>query len=268
MTDQLENKSSDSKLKKRLDFRVIIPNIVTLIALCAGVSSIKFAFDGQYHIAAAAILISAILDGLDGQIARALRGTSSFGAELDSLADLVNFGVAPALILYIWLLNNAQNFGWFACLMFITAMALRLARFNVGNNILIEADESNIDPQEDKPAKTFFLGIPAPASALMSLVPLYIDLSGLLSVSFISEILAAFYIIILAILTVSPIKTFSPKILRFKRSMAGPVFILMAFIAVSMVTFTWLSLIICAIIYMIHIIYATMRYFRKETKIN
>ena len=153
---------------KRMDFRVIIPNIVTLVALCSGVSAIKFALAGQMNFAATAILISAILDGLDGQIARALRGQSSFGAELDSLADLVNFGVAPALVLYIWGLNDLGNLGWFACLIFVIAMALRLARFNVANNLSGSNDADEILDLDKKQAspKAYFVGIPAPAAAL------------------------------------------------------------------------------------------------------
>ena len=149
--------------------RVILPNLVTLLALCMGLTAIRFATEGRFRMAVLAIIAAAILDGLDGRIARALKGTSRFGAELDSLADFVDFGVAPALILYLWSLHEIKSLGWFAALVFATAAALRLARFNV----MID------DP--DRPAWTanFFVGMPAPAGACLALLPLYLNLSAL-----------------------------------------------------------------------------------------
>jgi len=149
--------------------RIIFPNLVTLLALCMGLTAIRFATEGRFQTAVLAIIAAAILDGLDGRIARALKGTSRFGAELDSLADFVDFGVAPALILYLWNLHEIKSLGWFAALVFATAAALRLARFNV----MID------DP--DRPAWTakFFVGMPAPAGACLALLPLYLSLSEL-----------------------------------------------------------------------------------------
>lgn len=149
--------------------RIILPNLVTLLALCMGLTAIRFATEGHFRLAVLAVIAAAILDGLDGRIARALKGTSRFGAELDSLADFVDFGVAPALILYLWNLHEIKSLGWFAALVFAIAAALRLARFNV----MID------DP--DRPAWTanFFVGMPAPAGALLALLPLYLNLSEL-----------------------------------------------------------------------------------------
>jgi CDP-diacylglycerol--serine O-phosphatidyltransferase len=149
--------------------RIILPNLVTLLALCLGLTAIRFAADGQFETAVMAVIGAAILDGLDGRIARALRGTSRFGAELDSLADFVDFGVAPALILYFWSLHEFKSFGWFASLIFAIAGALRLARFNV------MAD----DPNRAAWRTHFFTGMPAPAGAIVSLLPLYLHLSVL-----------------------------------------------------------------------------------------
>ncbi len=147
--------------------RIILPNLVTLLALCMGLTAIRFAIEGQFEIAVIAVIISAVLDGLDGRIARALRGATRFGAELDSLADFVDFGVAPALILYFWGLREIKSLGWFAALVFAIAAALRLARFNV------TAEEPGRPAWRDH----FFTGMPAPAGAIVGLLPLYLSLS-------------------------------------------------------------------------------------------
>jgi CDP-diacylglycerol--serine O-phosphatidyltransferase len=147
--------------------RVILPNLVTLLALCMGLTAIRFAIEDRFDIAVLFVIIAAILDGLDGRIARALRGATRFGAELDSLADFVDFGVAPALILYFWGLHEVKSLGWFAALVFAIAAALRLARFNV------------MAEEPDRPAwhAHFFTGMPAPAGAIVGLLPLYLSLS-------------------------------------------------------------------------------------------
>ncbi len=154
---------------RAVPIRVIVPNLVTLLALAMGLTAIRFAIEGLYETAVIAVIIAAVLDGLDGRIARALRGTSRFGAELDSLADFVDFGVAPALILYFWSLHEIKSLGWFAALVFAIACALRLARFNVMMD----------DP--DRPAwqAHFFTGMPAPAGAIVGLLPLYLSLSAI-----------------------------------------------------------------------------------------
>ncbi len=144
--------------------RLLLPNIVTLLALCLGLTAIRFAMDGKIDWAVMAIAGAAVLDGLDGRIARALKGTSRFGAELDSLADFVNFGVAPALVLFVADLHAAKSFGWVAALMFAMACALRLARFNV----MLD------DPDQPAWRKTFFVGMPAPAGAVVGLLPIYL----------------------------------------------------------------------------------------------
>jgi CDP-diacylglycerol--serine O-phosphatidyltransferase len=147
--------------------RLLLPNLVTLLALCLGLTAIRFSLEDRIEWAVMAIALAAILDGLDGRIARALKGTSRFGAELDSLADFVDFGVAPALVLYIFGLNQMKSLGWFAALIFAIACALRLARFNV----MLD------DP--DRPAWQghFFVGMPAPAGAIVGLLPVYLHLS-------------------------------------------------------------------------------------------
>lgn len=182
--------------------RIIVPNLVTLLALCMGLTAIRFAHEGEFEKAVIAVIIAAILDGLDGRLARALRGTSRFGAELDSLADFVDFGVAPALILYFWGLHEIRSFGWFAALVFAIAAALRLARFNV------MMDDPNRQPWQSR----FFTGMPAPAGAIVGLLPVYLNLS-VLSVPN-THALAPFeivYVLTIALLMASRIPHFSGK---------------------------------------------------------
>lgn len=187
---------------RAVPLRIIFPNLVTLLALCMGLTAIRFAVEGQFETAAVAVIAAAILDGLDGRIARALRGTSRFGAELDSLADFVDFGVAPALILYFWGLHEMKSFGWFAALVFAIAAALRLARFNV----MID------DPNRPAWQARFFTGMPAPAGAIVGLLPLYLNLSILAVPN--ARAVAPFeiaYVLMVAILMASRIPHFSGK---------------------------------------------------------
>ena len=151
---------------KAIPVRTLLPNLITLLALCAGLTAIRLAVEGQLDLALGAIVFAALLDGIDGRLARMLKGTSRFGAELDSLADFVNFGVAPALILYFWGLHELKSAGWIAALVFAICAALRLARFNV----MID------DPNKPAWAGNFFTGIPAPAGAITVLLPIYLDL--------------------------------------------------------------------------------------------
>ena len=187
---------------RAVPLRLVLPNLVTLLALSMGLTSIRFAVEGKFEIAVLAVIVAAILDGLDGRLARALRGTSRFGAELDSLADFVDFGVAPALILYFSSLQQIKSFGWFAALIFAIAAALRLARFNV----MLD------DP--DKPAwhANFFTGMPAPAGAIVGLLPLYLHLSSIEGPGFAIPVpVEIAYVIGVALLMASRIPHFSGK---------------------------------------------------------
>ena len=136
--------------------RTLVPNVITLLALCAGLTAVRLAIEGKLELSLAAIVLAAVLDGIDGRIARLIKGTSRFGAELDSLADFVNFGVAPALILYFWGLGELRSAGWIAALVFAICAGLRLARFNVSTD----------DPNRPAWASNFFVGVPAPAGAI------------------------------------------------------------------------------------------------------
>ena len=154
---------------RNVPLRIVLPNLITLLALCLGLTAIRYAIEGSFEKAVFAIVAAAVFDGLDGRLARALKGTTRFGAELDSLADFVDFGVAPALTLYFWNMHEMKSFGWFAAMVFAIACALRLARFNVGLD----------DPDKPAWASNFFTGMPAPAGAIVALLPLYLHLSAL-----------------------------------------------------------------------------------------
>src|SRR4249920_1968619 len=153
---------------RQIPVRTLVPNLITLLALCAGLTAIRLAIEGKLDWAVAAIVFAATLDGIDGRVARMLKGTSRFGAELDSLADFVNFGVAPALILYFWGLHELKSAGWIVALVFAICAGLRLARFNVMMD----------DPNKPLWAGNFFTGIPAPAGAITVLLPIYLSFLG------------------------------------------------------------------------------------------
>lgn len=202
---------------QRVPLRMILPNLVTLLALCSGLTAIRMALETRWDLAIGAIVLAAVLDGIDGRIARLLRSTSRFGAELDSLADFVNFGVAPAIILYTWILSEVRSLGWLAVLLFAICAALRLARFNVALD----------DPHKPAWQGNYFVGVPAPAGALSVLLPVYLDLMGLLERW--SEIAPPVLIYTLAIgfLMVSRLPTFSGKKVttRVRRDLVLPVFV-------------------------------------------
>ena len=182
--------------------RLLLPNIVTLLALCLGLTAIRLAMDGSIDWAVSAIAGAAVLDGLDGRIARALKGTSRFGAELDSLADFVDFGVAPALVLFVADLHAAKSFGWVVTLLFAMACALRLARFNV----MLD------DPNQPAWRKTFFVGMPAPAGAIVGLLPIYVRFAfDLGAASPRVAVVESLYVLAIALLMASRVPHFSGK---------------------------------------------------------
>src|SRR5262245_35110912 len=183
---------------RAIPVRTLIPNFVTLLALCAGLTGIRLAFEGKLEFALAAIVFAAALDGIDGRIARMIKGQSRFGAELDSLADFVNFGCAPGLFLYLWGLHDLGNVGWIAAMVFAICAALRLARFNV----MID------DPNKPAWAGNFFTGVPAPAGALVVLLPIYVNLLGAPKVA---ATITLIYTLAIAFLMVSRLPVFSGK---------------------------------------------------------
>src|SRR6188472_4582162 len=163
-------KSSEMRRRRfrPIPIRMLVPNFITLLAICAGLTAIRLSIEGRMELAVGAIVFAAVLDGLDGRVARLIKGQSRFGAELDSLADFVNFGCAPGLILYLWGLHDFGNVGWISAMVFAICGALRLARFNV----MID------DPNRPLWSGNFFTGVPAPAGAIVAMLPIYVSLLG------------------------------------------------------------------------------------------
>ncbi|MGH6727483.1 MAG: CDP-diacylglycerol--serine O-phosphatidyltransferase [Pseudolabrys sp.] len=215
---------------KAIPVRMLLPNLITLLALCAGLTSIRLAVESKLDLALAAIVFAALLDGIDGRIARLLKGTSRFGAELDSLADFVNFGVAPALILYFWGLHELKNAGWIAALVFAICAALRLARFNV----MID------DPGKPAWVGNFFTGIPAPAGAITVLLPIYLNFLGV-SNGLVTVWLTFFYTLAVALLMVSQLPVFSGKRVgkRVPPDLVLPVFVLVVLFFALLISYPW-----------------------------
>ncbi|WP_082733926.1 CDP-diacylglycerol--serine O-phosphatidyltransferase [Polycladidibacter hongkongensis] len=212
--------AEEAKQQKQIrgvPLRMIVPNIVTLLGLCAGLTSIRMALEARWDIAVGAIILAAVLDGLDGRVARMLKGTSRFGAELDSLADFVNFGVAPAILLYAWMLQSFDSIGWIAALLYAICGALRLARFNVALD----------DPNKPDWAGKFFTGVPAPAGAVGVLLPVYLEKLGLPHWEGLAP-LVALYTVGVGLLMVSQLPTFSGKQLgtRVRREFVLPIIVI------------------------------------------
>ncbi len=179
--------------------RMILPNMLTLIGVCIGLTSIRFALDGRFEFAIIAIIFAALIDGLDGRIARLIKGTSKVGKELDSLTDMISFGVAPAFIMYFWKLNSLGRFGWLLCLVFVICVALRLARFNVNSN------------QEPSWKDNFFEGVPSPAGGILVLTPLIISLSGFDFIELNYSLIVPIFFVATSFLLISKFPSYSFK---------------------------------------------------------
>ena len=205
----MEQPKKNFKIVSDKKARTILPNAITLIGVCIGLTSIKFAIDGKFAIAIIAILFAGLMDALDGRIARLIKGTSKMGKELDSLGDVVSFGVAPALIMYFWNLQYLDKFGWFVCLIYVVCVALRLARFNVSS--------------EEEPSwkDNFFEGMPSPAGGVVVLMPLVISFSGygelFFQVNY--DLLVPIFFIVVSVLLISTIPTYSFKRIVIPRTM-------------------------------------------------
>jgi CDP-diacylglycerol---serine O-phosphatidyltransferase len=215
---------------RSIPVRVLVPNVITLLALCAGLTGIRMAFENSYTFALAAIVFAAILDAIDGRLARFLKGTSRFGAELDSLADFVNFGVAPALIIYLWGLHDLKSAGWIAAMIFAICVGLRLARFNV----MLD------DPERPAWASNFFVGMPAPAGAITLLLPIYASFLGLPHAMWLTW-LTLIYTLGVASLMVSRLPVFSGKRIgtRVPPDMVGPLVLVVVVFFAVLVAYPW-----------------------------
>jgi CDP-diacylglycerol--serine O-phosphatidyltransferase len=238
---------------RRVPLRLLLPNLVTLLALCAGLTGVRMAVEGRLELAIYLVVLAAALDGVDGRLARLLKGTSRFGAELDSLTDFVNFGVAPALILYIWGLNGLGNVGWIGALVFAIAGALRLARFNVALD----------DPLKPAWSSAFFTGVPAPAGAIAALLPIYLGFLGFPRAPLGEPVVLA-YVLAIALLMVSPFATWSGKQLgaRIHRAYVAPALIGAALFVTLLIGYPWLVLAVVTLGYLATLPFAFMHHRR------
>jgi CDP-diacylglycerol---serine O-phosphatidyltransferase len=253
--------SDDQRLRRRrfrrIPVRTLAPNLVTLLALCAGLTGIRMAFENRYGLALAAIVFAAVLDGIDGRLARLLKGTSRFGAELDSLSDFVNFGVAPALILYFWGLHDLKSAGWIAAMGFAICAGLRLARFNVMTD----------DPNRPAWASNFFVGVPAPAGAIIVLLPIYAAFLGVPRTPFLTWVTLV-YTLAVAWLLVSRLPVFSGKRIgtRVPPEMVGPVVIVVVLCVALLIAYPWILLTLGTLAYLASLPFGWLSYRAHEQR--
>ena len=255
----MQQSKKDFKIVHDKKTRMILPNAITLIGVCIGLTSIKFAIDGKFTIAVIGILFAGLMDALDGRIARLIKGTSKMGKELDSLGDVISFGVAPALIMYFWNLQYLEKIGWFVCLTYVVCVALRLARFNVNS--------------EEEPSwrDSFFEGVPSPAGGMIVLTPLILSFSGL--EIFLFEIdydlLVPLTFILISFLLISTIPTYSFKKIVIPRSMTKFLLFGIVIFFGALLVFTFKILTVSAIIYLclIPVSYFHYKKIKKEKNI-
>jgi CDP-diacylglycerol---serine O-phosphatidyltransferase len=259
ITVMFEPRYSYAELRRRrfrpIPVRMLVPNVITLLAICAGLTAIRLSTEGRMELAVAAIVFAAVLDGLDGRVARMIKGQSKFGAELDSLADFVNFGVAPALMLYFWGLHELKSLGWIAALAFAICAGLRLARFNV----MLD------DPSRPAWAANYFVGVPAPAGAIVVLLPIYIHFLGMPLLVAIPPVIFV-YTLAIAFLMVSRLPVFSGKKLgtRVSPDMVLPVFVLVVMFFALLLSYPWELLTVGTVAYLISLPFGWWSYRQQE----
>ena len=240
---------------RAIPVRMLVPNVITLLALCAGLTAIRLSIEGRMELALGAIVFAAALDGIDGRVARLIKGQSRFGAELDSLADFVNFGVAPGLILYFWQLEQLHNGGWIAAMVFAISGGLRLARFNATMD----------DPDRPPFAANFFTGVPAPAGAICVLLPIYLASLG---VPLFPAIATAIYTLAIAFLMVSRLPVFSGKTVgrRVPPEMVLPAFVCVVLFIALLISYPWYVLTIGTVLYLISLPAGALAYRRQQQR--
>ena len=236
--------------------RYILPSVLTLVGVCLGISSIKFAMDGNFTFAVLFLIVAAILDGLDGRVARLIKGTSNFGKELDSLTDFVSFGIAPAFIIYFWELNKLGKIGWLIVLFYAVCCVLRLARFNL---------TKFEDKEEWK--NNFFEGIPSPAGGCLILLPLIFELSNFSSLMSL-KIITPYLTIIVSLLLISKLPTYSFKKISIKRNMTIFLLLGVGLFFVSIIQFTFETLSLGLFIYLLLIPIGILNYNKKSKSVE
>ncbi len=252
----MEQSKKNLKLVANKSTRVILPNIMTLIGVCIGLTSIKFAFDGKFELSVIAVIVAAIIDGLDGRIARLIKGTSKVGKELDSLTDVISFGVAPAFIMYFWALSETGRLGWLISLIYVICVALRLARFNVSSG------------GEPSWRDNYFEGIPSPAGGVLVLMPLIYSFSEMQIFNLNYQIFVTILFIIISILLISKIPTYSLKRIAVPRRIT--IFLLFGVILYFglLLVYTFNTIMISGIVYLLMIPISSIHYFINNKNNN
>tara|TARA_B100000945_G_scaffold311823_1_gene305556 strand:+ start:749 stop:1558 length:810 start_codon:yes stop_codon:yes gene_type:complete len=237
----MERPKNNFKIVSEKKARMILPNAITLIGICIGLTSIKFALDGKFALAIIGILFAGLMDGLDGRIARLIKGTSKMGKELDSLGDVISFGVAPAFIMYFWNLQYQEKLGWFVCLIYVVCIALRLARFNINS--------------EEEPSwkDNFFEGIPSPAGGILVLMPLVLSFSGIGELFFTInyDLLVPINFVVVSIFLISTFPTYSFKRIVIPRAMTKFLLFGMVLFFGALLVYTFKILLISTFIYIL-----------------
>lgn len=258
MTDPTPSQRFLRKRRFRpIPVRMLVPNIITLLSVCAGLTAIRFSVEGRLELALAAIVFAAMLDGIDGRIARLIKGQSKFGAELDSLADFVNFGVTPALLLYFWQLNALGNVGWIAAIIFAICGGLRLARFNATLD----------DPNKPAFAANFFTGVPAPAGAITVLLPVYLSF---IDVPKLPPLIVAVYTLTIGFLMVSRLPVLSGKTLgsRVEPDKVLPVVVIAVVLIVLLISYPWHVMATVSVLYLLSLPFGWMSWQRHVERAN
>ena len=243
---------------REIPMRMVLPNLVTVLAICAGLSGIRFGFEGRFEPAVVMVLLAAFLDGIDGRLARMLKATSKFGAQMDSLADIVNFGVAPALVLYAFLLDRAGSPGWIAALLFAIACGLRLARFNVLD-----------DEKAERPLwqSEYFVGVPAPAGAVLVMLPLYLYfLRTGLEPSRPAAFVASGFTVLVAFLLVSRLPVYSGKSLKVPGDKVLPIILAVVLYVLLLMTYPWYTLTASVAGYLIFLPFSVRAYTKRALR--
>lgn len=243
--------------RKRVPVRMLVPNFFTLLSLCAGLTAIRMAIDSRFEMAVALIVVAGLLDAIDGRVARLLKAQSKFGAELDSLADFVNFGVAPVIVIYTWGLSSLKGFGWITVLVFAIAMGLRLARFNA----MLEVEKPHW-------MSNYFTGVPAPAGAIGVMLPVYLHYAGFYDFREIPQVIAV-YTLMLAFLLVSSVPTFSGKLLgeKIEREWVLPIMVVVGLGFALLVQYPYETLVLGTAIYLLMIPVSLRRFRRHMSKV-
>lgn len=244
------NRQKSSLMKK-------LPSIITIAALCFGLSAIKFGLFHKWELAVACVIISAFLDSMDGRVARMIGQSSQFGAELDSLSDLVCFGVAPAILMFLSGLYSVESFGWAVCMFFAICCALRLARFNA---VLI------LNEPQPSWSKKYFTGVPAPAGAVIALFPLILYFATD-NVAFLNCIFVSICVVFSGLMMISRVKSFSSKMIEFKDGFASPELVVITLVIISVITAPWITMSCLTALYVLMIPFGAYRYRQQKLAI-